>query len=276
MSTAPEPVPPDPREPALPRPGRVLLVGAGPGDPELLTLRAWRYLRQADVVLYDHLVAPEILCLLPVGAERIYVGKRRGDHTLAQPELHALMIGLARQGRTVVRLKSGDPLVFGRGGEELEALAQAGIRFEVVPGITAAIGAAAAAAIPLTHREHASAVTLVTGHVSEEGGELDWAALARPGQTVVVYMGLQGLEALCRRWIGHGRSPDTPAAVIQQATRPTQRVVTGTLATLAQRVHEAGLRAPTVIVVGEVLRVREAVCALLSPAEPVSTPGETP
>jgi uroporphyrin-III C-methyltransferase len=250
--------------PAAQRSGRVLLVGAGPGDPGLLTVRALQYIREADVALYDNLVAPEILALLPPGAERIYVGKRRNDHSVRQEELNERMVRLARAGRTVLRLKSGDPFVFGRGGEELEALVQAGIAFEVVPGITAGIGAAAATGIPLTHRDHAQAVTLVTGHLQDGTIDLDWPALARAHQTLVVYMGLQGMQTLCERLIEHGRSPTTPAAVVQHATRPDQRIVTGPLAELPALATRAGLRAPTLIIVGEVVALHETVGRMLA------------
>ncbi len=235
-----------------PNGGSVALVGAGPGDPELLTVRALRRIESADVVLYDNLVSPAILDLLPECAERIYVGKRRNHHAMRQEEINALMVALARAGRRVLRLKSGDPFIFGRGGEELEALSAAGIACEVVPGITAAIGASAAAAIPLTHRGHAQAVTFVTGHLQDGSLDLDWPALARPRQTLVIYMGLHGLATLCAQLIAHGRAPDTPAAIVQQATQPGQRVLVATLRTLAQRAAEEDIKAPTVVLVGEV------------------------
>lgn len=236
--------------------GRVTLVGTGPGDPELLTVRALRLIEQAEVALFDSLVAPEILALLPPDAERIYVGKRRGNHSMRQEDIGALMVHRARCGQHVLRLKGGDPFVFGRGGEEIAALAAANIAFQVVPGITAAIGACASTGIPLTHRDCAQACTFVTGNMQHGSIDLDWAALARPRQTVVIYMGLLALPLLCARLIEHGRSPQTPAAIIQEATRPGQRVVVGTLATLASDAQNAGLRAPTVIVVGEVVATR--------------------
>ncbi len=234
-------------------PGEVQLVGTGPGDPELLTLRALRLIQLADVVLYDNLVGDAILALLPPAAERIYVGKRRSQHALRQEAINALMVELARAGRRVLRLKGGDPFIFGRGGEEIETLSAAGIPFQVVPGITAALGAAASTGIPLTHRELAQACTFVTGSLQDGSMDLDWPALARPRQTLVIYMGLLALPTLCERLIAHGRAPDTPAAVIQQATLPQQRLVVGTLQSLPQQVADAGLRAPTVILVGEVV-----------------------
>jgi len=235
--------------------GEVYLVGAGPGDPELLTLRALRLIQDADVVLYDSLIAPEILELLPRTAERIHVGKRRNRHTLPQEQIHTLMIEMARSGRRVLRLKAGDPFIFGRGGEELEALTAAGIACHVVPGITAAIGASASARIPLTHRNLAQSCTFVTGHQQDGSSELDWAALARSRQTLVIYMGLHGLENLCARLIEHGLGPDTAAAIIQQATRPEQRVVVGTLQSLPEQAVAEGIKAPTVIMVGDVVSV---------------------
>jgi uroporphyrin-III C-methyltransferase len=245
--------PPSSGSPAV---GEVQLVGTGPGDPELLTLRALRLIQAADVVLYDNLVAAEILALLPPTAERIYVGKRRSQHTLRQDAINAMMVDLARAGRRVLRLKGGDPFVFGRGGEEIRTLADAGIPFQVVPGITAALGAAAYTGIPLTHRDHAEACTFVTGSLQDGSIDLDWPALARPRQTLVVYMGLVALPQLCAKLIEHGRAPDTPAAVVQNATRPDQRVVVATLATLPQEVAKASLKAPTVILVGEVVALR--------------------
>jgi len=242
-------------------PAKVHLVGTGPGDPDLLTVRALRLIERAELVLYDNLVAEPILALLPPAAQKIYVGKRRSAHALQQSEINALMVELARGGRSVLRLKGGDPFIFGRGGEEMQALQAAGVPFEIVPGITAAIGAAAFTGIPLTHREHAQACTFVTGNLQDGSLDLDWPALARPNQTLVVYMGLMALPLLCTRLIEHGRSPDTPAAVIQHATRPDQRIVVATLASLAGQVHAAGLKAPTVILIGEVVALHpEFVC----------------
>jgi uroporphyrin-III C-methyltransferase/precorrin-2 dehydrogenase/sirohydrochlorin ferrochelatase len=240
-----------------PPPGEVYLVGAGPGNPELLTFAALRLMQQADVVLYDNLVSPEIIDLCRRDAERIYVGKQRANHTMRQEEINALLVKLAKEGRRVLRLKGGDPYVFGRGGEEIETLAASGVRFRVVPGITAACGVAAYAGIPLTHRDYAQSCVLVTGHLKDGTMNLDWHGLARPRQTVVVYMGLLGLKKLCEQLIEHGMPPDMPAAVVQQATMPQQRVVTGTLADLAERVEGSGLRPPTLVIVGDVVKLRD-------------------
>ena len=235
--------------------GTVYLVGAGPGDPELLTLRAARLLAEAEVIVYDHLVAEPILELGRSEAQRIYAGKERGNHTLSQPDLNQLLVRLARQGKRVVRLKGGDPFIFGRGGEEVEALAAAGIAFEVVPGITAACGVAAYAGIPLTHRDHANSCLFVAGHLKNGSVDLDWESLVRPGRTLVVYMGLRGLPTLCRELVAHGMSAATPAAIVQHGSTPTQRTVVGTLATLAELAAAARLAPPTLIIVGEVVRL---------------------
>lgn len=238
-------------------PGKVHLVGAGPGDPDLLTVKAARLLRDADVVVIDHLVSPQVLALIGPQAERIHAGKQRNHHTLKQHEINALLVSLARQGRQVVRLKGGDPFVFGRGGEEMQELVAAGMEFEVVPGITAACGVSAYAGIPLTHRDFAQSCTFVTGHLKDGSAELDWAGLARPRQTVVIYMGLTALAQICAKLIEHGLPAEHPAAVVQQGTTAAQRVVTGTLADLARRVEAAGLESPALTIVGEVVKLRE-------------------
>jgi uroporphyrin-III C-methyltransferase / precorrin-2 dehydrogenase / sirohydrochlorin ferrochelatase len=237
----------------------VWLVGAGPGDPELLTLKAARVIARADVVVHDHLVAPEILARIPGRAQRIYAGKERDRHTMKQEEINRLLVRLARQGKRVVRLKGGDPFIFGRGGEEALALARAGIVCEVIPGITAATGVAAAVGVPLTHRDLAQACVLVTGSRRKGAPDLDWKGLARPGQTIVVYMGLVGLERVSRELIAHGLAPRTPAAIIQQGTMKGQRVVEGTLAALPNLAIQARLHAPTLIVIGKVVRLRRSL-----------------
>ena len=239
--------------------GSVALVGAGPGDPELLTLRALKLIRRADVIVYDRLVAPEIVAMARSRAQRIYVGKQRSNHALAQEQIGALLVRLAREGKRVVRLKGGDPFIFGRGGEEAETLAAQGVGFEVVPGVSAANGAAAYAGIPLTHRDHAQSCVFVTGHLKDGTMELDWPALARPRQTIVVYMGLLGLPTLCRELIAHGLSPTTPAAIVQQGTTAKQRVIAATLSTLPGEAEAARLEPPTLIIVGEVVRLRSAL-----------------
>jgi uroporphyrin-III C-methyltransferase/precorrin-2 dehydrogenase/sirohydrochlorin ferrochelatase len=232
-------------------------VGAGPGDAELLTLRALKLMQRADVVLYDNLISAAVLELLPPSAERVYVGKERANHTMRQEEINALLVRYARAGKRVLRLKGGDPFIFGRGGEEIDSLSAEGIPFEVVPGITAALGVAAYAGIPLTHRDHAQSCLFVTGHKKDYSRDLDWVALTRPRQTVVVYMGLTDIEQLCAKLVEHGLPRTLPAAVVQQGTAKSQRVVTGTLATLARLAQRAQLHGPTLIIVGNVVRLRK-------------------
>lgn len=238
-------------------PGSVYLVGAGPGDPELLTLKAARLIGEADVVVYDALVSREVMALIKPGAELIYAGKERGNHAIPQEHINLLLVRLAKEGKRVLRLKGGDPYTFGRGGEEVQTLAAHDVPFEVVPGVTAAAGVAAYAGIPLTHRDCAQACVFVTGNLKDGSMNLDWPGLARRRQTVVIYMGLHGLQVLCEKLVEHGLPPDWPAAIIQQGTTPQQRSVVGTLATLPQLAREAHLKAPTLIIVGEVVRLRD-------------------
>jgi uroporphyrin-III C-methyltransferase len=253
---------------AADRPAKVTLVGAGPGDPELLTLKAARVLREAQVVLYDHLIGDEVLRLVPPQAHRICVGKRAGSHSFSQRAIIELMLGLARSGRPVVRLKGGDPYIFGRGGEEAVALAEAGVPFEVIPGISAAQGAAAAAGMPLTHRDHACSLVYTTGHLRGEGDaralDLDWELLARPRQTTVIYMGVAALPIICAQLIAHGLPPDTPAALVERATLPEQRTIVGTVETLPTLalVHEVG--SPALIVIGAVAAMHRTLGVAMS------------
>ncbi len=231
---------------------KVYLVGAGPGDPELITLKARRLLETADCVVYDHLASADLLDFVPATAERVYAGKKKSDHTLSQDEICALLVDRGQRGLNVVRLKGGDPFIFGRGGEEAEALSDAGIPFEVVPGVTSALGIAAYTGVPLTHRDHTQSVTFVTGH---DVARIDWSK-AGASDTLVVFMGLSHLDEICARITEGGRAPSTPAMAVRWGTRPDQTVVTGTLATLPELVRERGLKPPASIIVGDVVTLR--------------------
>ena len=237
--------------------GEVYLVGAGPGDPDLLTFRALRLMQQADVVVYDRLVSQPVLDLVRRDAEKIYVGKQRDNHSLPQESINDLLARLASSGKRVVRLKGGDPFIFGRGGEEIETLMQQNIHFQIVPGITAASGCASYAGIPLTHRDHAQSCTFVTGHLKDNAINLNWHQLATPNQTIVIYMGLVGLQQICQSLINHGSPPDLPAAIIQQGTTVNQQVVTGTLSSIASLAQQQQLSAPTLIIIGTVVTLHK-------------------
>lgn len=233
--------------------GKVWLVGAGPGDPDLLTVKAARLIGQADAIVYDHLVGEGVRALFPAKARLIYVGKKASKHTMHQEDINRLLVELAAEGLAVIRLKGGDPFIFGRGGEELEILQASGVPFEVVPGVTAAAGCAAYAGFPLTHREHAQSVTFITGHLKDGTVDLDWPALARPGKTVVFYMGIGAAEQICRQMIAHGLPAQTPAAVIRKGTLPDQQTLLATLGTLPGCIAESGIKPPALIVIGSVV-----------------------
>ncbi|MBT3930046.1 MAG: uroporphyrinogen-III C-methyltransferase [Rhodospirillaceae bacterium] len=246
------------RQDNSPATGHVDIVGAGPGDPELLTVKALRALQDADLVVYDRLIGDGILDLVRRDAERIYVGKARADHSVPQDQINDLLVAQARAGRRVVRLKGGDPFVFGRGGEELERLRAAGVSAAVIPGITAATGCAASAGLPLTHRDHASAVTFVTGHGVDGEPDVDWAALSGSRHTLVVYMGVSRAGSLAAQLMDHGRAPETPIAIIENGTRPDERVIVGTLESVPSLVRTAQVGAPALIVIGEVAALADA------------------
>jgi uroporphyrin-III C-methyltransferase len=240
-----------------PRTGTVYLIGSGPGALDLLTLRAARLIGEADAIVYDHLIADGVLDLVRADAQQIYVGKESSNHTVPQEELNLLLVRLAREGKQVVRLKGGDPFIFGRGGEEIETLHEFGVAFEVVPGVTAAAGCAAYSGIPLTHRDHSQTVTFATGHLKDGTINLDWPALARPKQTVVFYMGVGGINEICRQMIAHGLPVTHPAAVVQNGTTKRQRVLTADLGTLAGKVEAAGITSPALIIVGTVVSLQQ-------------------
>ncbi len=235
------------------QPGEVALVGSGPGDPELLTLRALRLIREADIVVYDKLVSEAIMGMVPTDTDRIFVGKTANDHTLPQEEINTLLVKLSKENKRVVRLKGGDPYIFGRGGEEIQVLLAADVPCRVVPGITAASGCATYAGIPLTHRDHAQSCTFVTGHLKSGNLVLPWENLARPNQTVVFYMGLQSIEVINRELQAHGMPGDMPAALVEQGTTPNQRVYIATLDTLQQQVEDENVQTPTLIIIGTVV-----------------------
>jgi uroporphyrin-III C-methyltransferase/precorrin-2 dehydrogenase/sirohydrochlorin ferrochelatase len=237
--------------------GEVYLIGGGPGDPDLLTFRALRLMQQADVIVHDRLISKEVLDLSRRDAERIYVGKERDNHSVPQDQINQLLVDLAKQGKRVCRLKGGDPFVFGRGGEEIETLTANGVNFQVVPGITAALGTSAYAGIPLTHRDYSQSVVFVTGHLKDGSMNLNWKGLAQPNQTIVFYMGLKGLPVICQKLMEHGLPADLPIALVQQATTPRQRVFTGTLGTMPALIANEEIKPPTLIIVGNVVKLHD-------------------
>ncbi|TBR44307.1 uroporphyrinogen-III C-methyltransferase [Marinomonas agarivorans] len=237
--------------------GKVYLIGGGPGDPELLTLKAHRLLAQADVVLYDRLVGDRIIALIPPTAEALYVGKARSKHSLPQADINTLLCAKAKEGKQVVRLKGGDPFIFGRGGEEIEELVEAGVSFEVVPGVTAAAGCAAYAGIPLTHRDYAQSVRFVTGHLKDGSTDLPWEELVYPAQTLVIYMGLTGLAETAIKLMEHGMRATMPVAVVEKGTTPEQRVFTATIADINDVVLANNVVSPSLLIIGDVVELRD-------------------
>ncbi|CUB02548.1 uroporphyrinogen-III C-methyltransferase [Marinomonas fungiae] len=237
--------------------GKVYLIGAGPGDPDLLTMKAHRLLTAADVVLYDRLVGEQIIAMIPATAEKLYVGKAKSLHSLPQEEINALLATKAKEGKVVVRLKGGDPFIFGRGGEELEELVQEGVPFEVVPGVTAAAGCAAYAGIPLTHRDYAQSVRFLTGHLKDGTTELPWNELVHPAQTLVIYMGLTGLESISQSLIRFGMRPSMPVAIVEKGTSKDQRVFTSTIKDIHQIALQNEVKSPALLIIGEVVALQD-------------------
>lgn len=237
--------------------GKVYLIGAGPGDPDLLTMKAHRLLTAADVVLYDRLVGEQIIAMIPETAEKLYVGKAKSLHSLPQEEINALLAVKAKEGKVVVRLKGGDPFIFGRGGEELEELVMEGVPFEVVPGVTAAAGCAAYAGIPLTHRDYAQSVRFLTGHLKDGTTELPWDELVHPAQTLVIYMGLTGLESISQSLIRFGMRPSMPVAIVEKGTAKDQRVFTSTMKDIHQVALDNEVKSPALLIIGEVVTLQD-------------------
>lgn len=242
---------------AISQTGEVYLVGGGPGDPDLLTFRALRLIQQAEVVIYDRLVSPAIVDLARRDADFIYVGKKRDQHTVPQDEINELLVNNAKQGKRVLRLKGGDPFIFGRGGEEIDRLSEEGVSFQIVPGITAASGCASYAGIPLTHRDYAQSCVFVTGHMQEGELELNWDALVKPKQTIAVYMGVLGVDKLCSKLIEHGMDKTKPAALIEKGTTTEQKVYIETLASLPERIQNESIKPPSLIIIGDVVQLHE-------------------